>query len=546
MAKNIGFVDVDWLEAGLGSVCDSIRAKTGDTGSLAFPDAMKAAVDSIEVLSGGGGEDISDTSFVVRVIDYDGAILKEESLEFGGVFTLPDPSRHDRLVFDGWSSPVDITNNTVTVADRDIVIGAMYYTASGALELDITLNSATGKVLHLSKILNSDGAAMSVDWGDGTSGTIQNATASSHTYADYGDYTVKITGVVRLNSSSGSRKLVDDSSVSGLAYALQAVYFPKTLTRIDNATPFNNNAALKYVAWHSSIQTLASGMLNYCYSLRALVIPTGVTTITERIMSSTSVKWLVLPNSLTSLAGAIFDAPFAEYMSIPDSISPSGMASIQSCYNLKRVKLPNNMTTIPESCLSNAGSLKKVTLPLGVTSIGDNAFTSCWSLEQVDLPNGITSIGKNAFNGCYSLKSVTFPEALTTIGINAFKDCRVAKFTDIPDTVTSIGDYAFQGCYGIDKLVIPAGVETVSYLAYGNNIREVVFKGTPTALSGSAFANNYIRLVDLSACTSVPTLSATAFNTIGKACVKVLVPASLLEDFKAATNWSVVANIVGV
>ena len=49
--------------------------------------------------------------FLVQVIDYDGTVLKQEHLDTGATFTLPNSPTHEGLVFNGWSSPVIITNN---------------------------------------------------------------------------------------------------------------------------------------------------------------------------------------------------------------------------------------------------------------------------------------------------------------------------------------------------------------------------------------------------------------------------------------------------
>ena len=88
---------------------------------------------------------ITDGKYLVQVIDYDGTVLKSAKLNTGDTFTLPDtPTGRPRLTFQEWSSPVAITNNTITVGDSDITIGATYTTTSGLTEFDITLTEATG------------------------------------------------------------------------------------------------------------------------------------------------------------------------------------------------------------------------------------------------------------------------------------------------------------------------------------------------------------------------------------------------------------------
>lgn len=55
---NYKMVDADRLDADLASVADSIRAKAGTTGQIAFPDGFKSAVEGIKT----GGTVIPDNA----------------------------------------------------------------------------------------------------------------------------------------------------------------------------------------------------------------------------------------------------------------------------------------------------------------------------------------------------------------------------------------------------------------------------------------------------------------------------------------------------
>ena len=149
-------------------------------------------------------------------------------------------------------------------------------------------------------------------------------------------------------------------------------------------------------------------------------------------------------------------------------------------------------------------SVQKIEIGSSVTSISNLAFYNCYSLASITIPDGITSIGGAAFYNCYSLASITIPDGITSIGNNAFYNCYSLASITIPDGVTSIGSGAFRYCYGV------------------------------------AF-------YDFTACTAVPTLSSTdAFTRIAADC-QIRVPSSLVDTWKAATNWSTYADhIVGV
>lgn len=93
--------------------------------------------------------------------------------------------------------------------------------------------------------------------------------------------------------------------------------------------------------------------------------------------------------------------------------------------------------------------------------------------------------------------------------------------------ITSIVSGAFSSCYSLASITIP------------NNV---------TSIKSYAFNSGYsVAFYDFSNHTSVPTLENTnAFNKIPADC-QIRVPASLVNEWKAATNWSTYANhIVGV
>ena len=172
-------------------------------------------------------------------------------------------------------------------------------------------------------------------------------------------------------------------------------------------------------------------------------------------------------------------------------------------------------------------SVQKIEIGNGVTSIKQNAFNACYSLISITIPNSITSIGESIFNTCSSLSSITIPNSVTSIGNSAFYGCSSLSSIIIPDSVTSILQQAFSRCFSLSSITIPDSV---------------------TSIASSVFYTcSSVAFYDFSNHTSVPTLSNTnAFKNIAVDC-QIRVPASLVDTWKAATNWSTYADhIVGV
>ena len=133
-----------------------------------------------------------------------------------------------------------------------------------------------------------------------------------------------------------------------------------------------------------------------------------------------------------------------------------------------------------------------------VASIGEHAFYGCSDLTSVNLPLA-TSIGAYTFRYCLKLTSVNLPLA-TSIGAYAFSDCSDLTSVDLP-LATSIGNYVFQYCSKLTSLII----RTTSQICSLFN------------------AESFLR---------TPIASGTGY---------IYVPSALIEDYKAATNWSTYA-----
>lgn len=133
-----------------------------------------------------------------------------------------------------------------------------------------------------------------------------------------------------------------------------------------------------------------------------------------------------------------------------------------------------------------------------VVSIGSYAFYGCSALISVDIPVA-TSIGKSSFESCSKLTSVEIPVA-TSIGSYAFAYCSKLTSVDIP-AATSIESSAFYTCSKLNSLLL-------------RNTGAVCTLASAYALSNSGVANG-----------------------IGY----IYVPSALIENYKAATNWSTYA-----
>lgn len=191
--------------------------------------------------------------------------------------------------------------------------------------------------------------------------------------------------------------------------------------------------------------------------------------------------------------------------------------------------------------------LQKVIIGRGVTKIIDYAFRNCRSLTNIIIPKGVTSIGFDSFSECYSLVSVVIPDSVTSIGNYAFYECSSLTHAVISNSVTNIGTNAFDACYSLGDIVIPNSVTCIDLNAFydcRSLARVFISNGTMSINSYALGYNEGLASIDCTACTSVPTLSSTDAIKPRTIVLRIRVPASLYDEWKAATNWSTYAAYI--
>ena len=314
-------VDSAVLDAGMKSVADAIRAKTGNTDLLAWPDGFKAAVEGIQ--TGGGGGSTSDVEMKdVNFYDYDGTLVASYTLaEAQALTTLPDGPTHDGLTFQGWNWSLE----KIHALTRPMNVGAMYITDDGKTRLHIRIgDTARSNVpLYFSQTVAN---GVTIDWGDGSATETLSGTGNvntTHQYTAVGDYTVTLAPAegctLGLGTASTSYCVMGSTGNNGKVYCnlLQDVQIGANVTSIGNAAFY------------------------YCYSLASISIPAGVTSI--------------------------------------------GNDAFSYCYALASISIPASVKSINSSAFSHCHSLASITIPSRVTSIGSSAFQDCYGVSEYHL-----------------------------------------------------------------------------------------------------------------------------------------------------------------
>lgn len=202
-----------------------------------------------------------------------------------------------------------------------------------------------------------------------------------------------------------------------------------------------------------------------------------------------------------------------------------------------------NATTLGEKGLAVSG-LSDVTLN-EATSIPKNFAEENRQLSRLIAPKA-TTIGNYAFQNCVILHEVEFNEGLTTIGQNAFYNAPISAIN--LENTTSIGKNAFYGGK-MDKIVAPL-VKTIEASTFEtDSIRIAYFPALETISGSSCFkwngngVNNFI----FPGSTLITTTSSyfLGFGTPSASShPNIYVNDDLVDQYKAATNWSKYANYI--
>lgn len=230
-----------------------------------------------------------------------------------------------------------------------------------------------------------------------------------------------------------------------------------------------------------------------CAMLTKVEIGERMTRVTERAFYATMLKSISVP------AGVLFEPyrTFEEVTSIravTAAFSPAIIQTFYNCPNLRAIASTKGTTQSDDYTITNT-AVRQINFDM-------TAAYNAQALERVHIKAVNGQVG--SFKSCLSLLEVTIPADATTFVAAAFQgDHALRRVTCLGD-IASIPAQVFQRCYPL-------------------------------------------RFVDFTRCTAVPTLAnVNAFDETHPQ-LEIRVPASLADAWKAATNWSSLADhIVGV
>lgn len=178
---------------------------------------------------------------------------------------------------------------------------------------------------------------------------------------------------------------------------------------------------------------------------------------------------------------------------------------------------------IASSAFSGARGITAASFPYA-TAIRDDAFALCTSLSFAYFPN-VSSIGRSVFYGT-DLRSGIFT-SLRYVGASAFYGLLSLTEINLPNLYLCYSS-AFRGCNHLSAVYAGASVSSAVYI-YPN-----VFGGCMSLASFYLLAPSRGQISNVNVFARTPLSDSSYLGYYGS----IFVPASLLADYQASTNWA--------
>jgi hypothetical protein len=305
---------------------------------------------------------IYEGKYRVRYFDVDGTILKIEYVANGGKTTPPDAPAYDpdHLIFDEWN--YDTANYIV---EQPTDIGATYKTVDDLTYIWCRFTAKTG----LNPTVAITGFTY-IDWGDGTVDT-----NTSHTYANEGNYLIKISGDFTFTTSA----YTDLFNSTQKSSAIEKIYLKSNFGTLLPEYCFANLQGLNYISLPKNISTIPEGCFVNGYNLKFFVVPRNANFNKTTFRDCRTIRGVVLNTKITELYTDCFS----------------------NCYGLQFLIIPVNTVAIKNTVFRANYNLNELIIPKKLTSIGTQVGTDCTPRNIFIFAESVISIGSTFNNSFY-------------------------------------------------------------------------------------------------------------------------------------------------
>lgn len=216
--------------------------------------------------------------------------------------------------------------------------------------------------------------------------------------------------------------------------------------------------------------------------------------------------------------------------------------AFQSCESLKTIKIPKQITFIPQYFFAYAKNLEiNITDCFdNITKIENNVFNGT-KIYGVLNSSSITIIDASAFYKTNISGDIYLPN-LQSLGVSAFAECKNIERVISLGNITTIEGGAtggtFEGCDNLKEIIIPDSVTTVGMyvMRYNPSLKKIEFGSNITSIGHRAIENNKSLETVIIKAPVPPTVDWSVYNNNNNC--TFYVPDASVEAYKSASNWN--------
>ena len=261
------------------------------------------------------------------------------------------------------------------------------------------------------------------------------------------------------------------SSDDGIDESIAAFDF----SSMENAVKKQLNEQTKkdeYEAFCKKTKVENGVLIKYTGNDKYVVIPSGIKSIAYQAFAHNSTLTQIELNGIKEIGNDAFrSCSSLKSITIPDGVESIGDYCFINCDNLTDVVISAGVSKIGENAFANCPKLKQITVDdknKRYKSIDGDLYSKDGKVLiryangknqcQFIIPEGVTQLGVSAISNSINLTSVIIPNSVKIIQASVFLNCNRIKKLKIPCSVEYLDIYAFFG-----------GDEIVVYIPKGKN-----------------------------------------------------------------------------
>lgn len=233
-------------------------------------------------------------------------------------------------------------------------------------------------------------------------------------------------GLDYIIKKQGDFYILDSTILLHYAGDEETVVVPEEIKEIADCAFLPNNimeeSRVQKVVLPQSIKKIGKKAFSYCLNLKEVNLPNGLEEIDDKAFYFSGLTKVEVPETVKKFGKGIFeDNPIKEAI-LPDNMTCIPEGIFRSCYELEKVNVPKNLTTIKAGAFDSTSIDVKAFLENEkLISVGRKAF-SYVKWDNLVIPKNIQYIGSDAFAPTsYSIaKTVTFEGDVNGIAADAF------------------------------------------------------------------------------------------------------------------------------